>query len=288
MHKLTICFALCSVLLLSAGKSVRQPQGPFQVQCGDIRIELEPRYYWNINGIWYRNICAGQKEQGFYGTVIRYADKGWVGTGHMENGIGEKITSLNFFRDGIPFCPDGKTVLCRRFKMTKRAVLHLAELEYELEVEDGIIRETAGIRMLKQSGVKLLYHFMHNWDNTFTSYRTLSREGKSALGIMPMAKKGELLHFPHPAAAAFYAPSLGIGVLSQVQSCSSLPDEWRFWNRGRQDRKMYYTALKDEQTVPEGFTGTWRMTTVFFRADEAAWNTMPLAADKLSSKGMLP
>ncbi len=245
------------------------------IRSGNIGIILSPALFWNLNGITCRNIPIGRQDHGFYGTVIRY-DVGWVGTGHLENGIGETELDLTFTRDGKPFTPEQELIECRSFSMTKRSKLHHAELIYTLKLENDTLTESAELRFLKEQPLKIIYNFMHPWHHTFENYRVLSAGNKIEHGIMPIGKKGEMLLFDRPKTASFYSEKLNIAVFSTVTAHGDSPlGHWLFWNRGEQDRKMYFRPLFN-QSVSAGKVMKWSMTTTFMNADMSQWQKIDL------------
>ena len=250
--------------------------GSLTIFAGDLKIILASAYFWNLNGVWFQNIYTGQYEMGFWGTVLKYKNLGWVGTGHLENKIGEKILNLEFYRDGEKWLPDAEAINCKFFRMYKRSVVHKAELEYELELKNNALHENVKIRFLQDSDMDIIYHFMHNWDKAFTEYRVRSRKGKEAAGSMLTRNKGEQLYFDEPYAASLFAPEYGAALVQKVRIVKPLAkDVWRFWNRGDQDRKIYYTA-GEKLRILQGAEGEWKMETRFYRMDINQWKKMVL------------
>ena len=269
-----IIMLLLSTLCGTAGKTQEKP-AQIHIQCGDIGLYIAPHLFWNLNGITYKNHFPGRQDHGFYGTVIRY-DVGWVGTGHLENGIGETEVKLEFTKDGKSFTPGEKTVECQNFTMTKRSRLHHANLVYQLKVADGVISESASLHFPEQQDLKIVYNFMHPWHNSFEDYRVVPTDSKENSGTMPRSEKGKMLIFAQPMIASFYSKEWNLALISKVSAAPDSPlGDWLFWNRGEQDRKMYFRPL-NKAVVPAGSRFEWSMQTVFRSASPDEWSKLDL------------
>ena len=262
------------VLMLISSTVFAKIPSVLQVQCGKLEIFLDSRFFWNLNGIKRNNLELGRQERGFYGTVIRY-DVGWVGTGHLENKIGEKDVQVKFFCDDREFTPEQTKISCRKFMMKKTSLLHHAKVDYTLILEDDLITETAAIRFLKDEKLKVAYNFMHPWHNSFEFYRTVSASGKADSGIMPDKEDRKMYIFNEPSTASFYSKVFNTALISKVTSHNSPAGSWLFWNRGQNDRKLYYRPLLQSK-VKTGDFMRWTMTTSFCSISFADWQKLEL------------
>ena len=244
------------------------------VKCGKVEISLASRFFWNLNGIKRNNVMIGRQNRGFYGTVIRY-NVGWVGTGHLENKIGEKDVQIKFFRDGEEFLPGKEKISCRKFVMKKSSLLHHAKLDYTLTLEDDILTENASLHFLNDERITVAYNFMHPWHSSFEHFRTLSSAGKAESGTMPDKENGKMYTFTEPSAASFYSAELQTAVISKVTAHDSPSDSWLFWNRGSNDRKLYYRPLHKYQ-VKAGEKMQWTMQTFFRSMTQNEWQKLDL------------
>ncbi len=275
--KIKSLFLLILFIMTSAVFAKEIPM--LQVECGKVQIFLAPQFFWNLNGIKRNNVMIGRQDRGFYGTVIRY-DVGWVGTGHLENKIGETDVKVRFFCDGTEFVPDGKKISGKKFVMEKTSVLHNAKLRYTLILEDDLLTETAELHFLKDEKLSVAYNFMHPWESSFEHFRTLSSSGKIDSGIMPDAENGKMLTFSEPLAASFYSEKLSAALISTVKSEKSSPsNSWLFWNRGANDRKLYFRPLHQYQ-VKAGEKMQWTMRTHFRTVTLDAWQKFDLSEFK--------
>lgn len=241
-----------------------------QVTVGEIKIEVAKRVFWNMNGIWYKGRPVCRRNAGFYGAVIGYQGLGWVGTGHMENKIGETELKVEFFLDGKPWQPVSAPVACNTFEMRKSSLLHQIRVDYTLKLEKGRIYEDARLTVEKEAKFGVLYLFMHPWEPVFTEYRMVKRGGEEDKGVFSAENKGKMIEVPAPAWGSYYAPQEKIGFVSVVRDTSAAPiknDSWLMWNRGN-DRKLYYVAARTS-TVQAGQQFSYKMVTAFFTGENA-------------------
>jgi hypothetical protein len=243
-----------------------------QVTSGDVEIELGARVFWNLNGIRYQGKSVCQKGKGFYGTVLSFSGLGWVGTGHLENKIGETEIKCEFTVDGKPWAPAAEPVKCNRFEMKKSSLLYQVRVEYRLLVENNRIREDVKLTAEKDSKLGVVYHFMHPWEPMFTEYLLCNRDGQEDRDVFSDKNLRIIMPFLKPDWASFYAPAEQLGLLSVVRDTSNPPvpaDEWLIWNRGR-DRKLYYVAAR-KADWKAGHQASAGMITAFFPATPENW-----------------
>ena len=262
------------MMMLSFSSAFAAEPAMLHVQCGKMEIFLSPQFFWNLNGIKRSGVMIGRQDRGFYGTVIRY-DVGWVGTGHLENKIGEKDVEVQFFRDGAGFIPDGKKISCRKFMMKKSSKLHHAKLDYTLILEDDLLTETAKLHFFNDEKITVAYNFMHPWHSSFENYRAVSTSGEAVSGTMPGKENGKMYTFSAPASASFYSNELQTALISRVTADKSPLGSWLFWNRGENDRKLYYRPLH-QTPVKAGNIMQWTMTTSFRTISYADWQKLEL------------
>lgn len=251
-----------------------------QVTCGAVKLELAKHLFWNLNGIWYEGTQVCRKGKGFYGTVIAFSGLGWVGTGHLENKIGEKEVKVSFLLDGREWQPGAMPAKGKSFTMKKSALLHQVRLEYEVHLENSRLRETARIHVEKNSRIGIMYHFMHPWEAIFTEYLLHDRNGGIKEGKFDASNRNRLVPEPFLLFAAFYAPKEKIGFVSRVTAEKPITgkDEWILWNRGS-DRKLYYVPVRTA-TLKSGNSYEWSMTTDFFTVPPDQWKKKTAAPEQ--------
>lgn len=266
-----LCLTLVIVALARLVPANELPK-TIQAVVGDLKIELAARSFWNLNGIWYKDRSICQKNKGFYGTVLSYSGLGWVGTGHLENKIGETEIKCEFTADGKSWLPVAEPVTCRRFEMKKSSLLHQIRVEYRLLVEDNRIREDVKLTVEKDSKLGVVYHFMHPWEPMFTEYLLCNRDGQENADVFSDKNLRRTMPFLKPDWASFYAPADQFGLVSVARDTSTPSldaNEWLIWNRGR-DRKLYYVAAR-KADWKAGAQFSAGMITGFFSAAPQDW-----------------
>lgn len=243
-----------------------------QVTAGDLKIELAARSFWNLNGIWHQDRSICQKNKGFYGTVLAYSGLGWVGTGHLENKIGETEIKCEFSIDGKPWQPTEDPIKCRRFEMNKSSLLHQIRVKYRLLIENNRIHEDVELIVEKDSKVGIAYHFMHPWEPLFTEYLLCDRDGKEDSDLFSEKNLRIIMPFLKPDWSSLYAPAEQLGMVSVARDTSTptnTADEWLIWNRGR-DRKLYYVVAR-KANWKAGYHTSASMISGFFSAAPENW-----------------
>ncbi len=250
------------VLALAASTTFAQLPDSFQVKNGKVKIELLKRAFWNLNGIWYDNVDICRKGTAWYGTVIA-TKTGFVGSGHMENKIGEKDVKVEFFLDGKPWTPVAGVTECKSFEMKKKSLLMTLLTEYTLKLENEVITERVSMKNTdsKNYYVSVIYNFMHPWHPRFTDYSVTGRDGAVRSGVFSNAKREEFKE-KFPQKASFSSSTDNIAFTSQLTSEPDLgkQDFWFVWNRNS-DRKLYYGV--SGKIFEPGREYVWNMTTSF-------------------------
>lgn len=286
-----LLLSLCCLTPLLALADPAAPLPPqLKVSCGDVTIALSARHFWNLNGIWHRGRMVCQQNKGFYGTVLSYKGLGWVGTGHLENKIGETEVEVEFLADGKPL-PDGaREITASTFSLKKSSRLHLARLHYELRLEQNRLTERVTLEAETEADLGVLYHFMHPWESSFLEYVMQGDQVPPARQLFSAENERQFVWQTAPDWAALYDPAGKLAVLSVVRSARPLTDkpQWLMWNRGR-DRKLYYVPGKNVSLKP-GTTSDAAMITTFLTAEPAEWldRAAAIAAELAASLAPVP
>lgn len=264
-------FLLCLTPLLLLGEAESKLPKSLLITSGEVQIELSSRHFWNLNGIWYRGQMVCQKNKGFYGTVISYQGLGWVGTGHLENKIGETEVKVEFLADGKPILPGQDKVTANSFQLKKTSVLHQTRLKYELRLENNRLREQVILEAITESEFGILYHFMHPWENSFQEFILQGKQKQTEKQIFNAGNEGKFIWEQSPLWAALHDPAEKLTVLSIVHSIRPLTPEpeWLMWNRGR-DRKLYYVPGKKIRHTA-AMQSDAVMLTCFLDSETAIW-----------------
>lgn len=154
------------------------------------------------------------KERGSTGRFIAFSGLGWVGTGHLENKIGEKEVKVSFLLDGREWQPGAMPAKGKSFTMKKSALLHQVRLEYEVHLENSRLRETARIHVEKNSRIGIMYHFMPPGRQFLPNTCSMTGTEGSKRGNSTLRTGTGWYRNRFPLFAAFYAPKEKIGFVS--------------------------------------------------------------------------
>ena len=237
---LLICFA--GVFSLHGAPADKQI-----VKCGKLEITLVGRHFWNLNSVDYAgiNLC---RPQSFFGNVARFKC-GWVGTGHLENKIGETELAVKFFADGKEFVPNGTPVAVNEFEMKKSSVLLDLKIDYTLKFSSGKIVEYANVSVLRDTELTMLYLFMHPWCALFEYGIYKNSDGSEAKIVFDESNLKKIIEKRGVTSVKYFAPKENITATSTVKAIKALPggkEMFLFWNRGV-DRKLYFKPVTKQK-----------------------------------------
>ncbi|MBQ9786618.1 MAG: hypothetical protein IJW33_00420 [Lentisphaeria bacterium] len=234
----------------------------FSVNCGDLEFTLSQRTFWNLRGVifkgkkvtspksWYGSVTAGQP-----------GIKGWVGSGHMENGIGEKNLKLSFKLDGKEWTPAAGTAAAKTFEMTKESDLGNLHLVYNLKISGNTVEEEVKYSMLKRNLI-LIYHFMQALDKSFTAYTLTNNAGEVTRG--EFKGKEENIYFKNPKRFTAWSPKLSAGVICTIENSDALSKESYIRLHDRASFRKFYFGPAPRIKVSAGKVYTQKMTSSYF------------------------
>ena len=246
--KFKVCIILFAAVFgsLLAAKQV--------VKCGETEVTLVSRHFWNMNSLDFAgiNLC---RNRSYFGNVARF-EVGWVGTGHLENKIGEKEVKVQFFADGKEFQPSKKTVEAKHFEMKKSSILLDLQIDYTLTLEDGKLTERAKVTVLRDTDLKLLYLFMHPWCPLFTDAICLKADGSEEKLSISAMKRNQIAFKNGLTGVIYFAPKEKLKATSTLKAITAVPrgkESFLIWNR-EVDRKLYFQPVnKQKFTAGESF-----------------------------------
>lgn len=250
-----------SILLLPAV----EPVASATLKSGSLTVRLDGRKFDNMNRIEYKGklFCIDNAGAHYGATAMFQGEKGFVGSGHTETGVTEKILSLALEVDGKPKeLKNGETYTGKRIVFRKSSMLKDLKLDYELVLAGDILEESAAASAEKDVPIRFLYFFMHPWSTDFTDLYARNANGKkyqirfNSGNQFPIRDK--VRH------AAWYNKTTGDGVVS-VSSAKNegQKDVLRFvWDRP-QYRKDYLVDYMNS-TFRAGTTARYGMKTMFF------------------------
>jgi hypothetical protein len=243
------------------------------VHAGDVSLLLRQTSQWTPGRIDYRKIPM-TTERSFYGTVFMFPEIGFIGTGHLENEP-ENLQSLHFFVDGKEIKTPGETIEAdQSFKFHRTSKIRDFDLETTIEIHDNKLYETATIHAHKDVPLKLVYHFMHAWKPEISEFCT-HVGGQTVSGKLNDLEENHRKFFINKPASwtAVFDPTSNQFAISKILASpggDAAAHSSKIWNVPDTYRKYYLTSFSNE-TVPTGFSGTWKMVTGFGKSIPENW-----------------
>lgn len=235
------------------------------VRCGDLTLLLRQSSQWTPGRIDFRGNPLST-ERSAYGTVFSFPGCGFVGTNHLENEP-EELTALSFFLDGKQVDAPAAEWKGSAFRFERESRIRSFRLRCEIELRDNRLFETTAIAADRDTPLTLVYHFMHAWTPTVSAY--LAGRDDAPGEVM-----GGSLEDREEVARAFFVQRRvdWVAVCEPknrsfaVSRLLAAPEKGghvsMIWNVPGTYRKYYLKCFQGE-TVPAGFSGTWRMVTAF-------------------------
>jgi hypothetical protein len=275
--KLTFFLSLCLMTHSIRAQDFKPNPGPeiptITVTCEEVTVVFRRSSQWTPARFDFRGNPMST-ERSAYGTVFLFPELGFIGTNHLENEP-EELQSLSFIVDGKPIENPGPELTGKTFRFLRDSKIRDFRLQNEWEIRNDRIYETVSITAARDVPLKLVYPFMHAWSPTVSAYIAGSDTDPK------LSESGEL-HDGESIARKFfinasvdwlavYEPGSGQFAVSRLLT---FPEETshssKIWNVPGTYRKQYLTVFSN-QTVPKGFSGTWKMVTGFGQATSAEW-----------------
>jgi hypothetical protein len=269
---------LLSWSLATAKEPFKPNLGPalptITVTCGEVTLLLRQTSQWTPGRIDFRG-QAMTTERSAYGTVFSFPDCGFIGTGHLENEP-EPLKSLAFFIDDQPVETPTTEMKGGSFRLERKSRIRAFDLTCVIEIKNNRVYETTTVHTDEAVPLKLVYHFMHAWTPSVSAFLTADdaaplRDDADVARKFYINKRVDWMAVYEPKSSQF-----GVSRLLEA------PDQGghiaMIWNVPGTYRKFYLKCFNNE-TVPAGFTGTWRMVTAFGSSTADTWEA---AARKLA------
>ncbi len=243
------------------------------VHCGEVTLLLRQASQWTPGRIDFRGTPM-TTERSAYGTVFSFPDVGFIGTGHLENEP-EDLKSLAFTLDGETIKEPGETLSGGHFRFVRESRIRNFGLRCEIEVRENRLYETSTVTTAEDAPLKLVYHFMHAWTPTVSAYLAGRDDapGEHLAGPLADGEEVDRKFYLQQRVdwMAVYEPGSGQFAVSRLLEAPEKGGHLSMiWNVPGTYRK-YYLRCFDNQVVPAGFEGTWRMVTAFGSSDPANW-----------------
>ena len=127
MKKTTLLLALLMTSLIFAGIP-----DSIWMKSGNVKIRLDSRKRWNINRIeWKGSLLCLDAPGAHYGMTYRpHGSPHFIGSGHTESGIGEKVLDIHFFVDGTEVTPGKELLSGKVIGMKKISQVYILVIAY--------------------------------------------------------------------------------------------------------------------------------------------------------------
>jgi len=278
-------FSLICVHYLAAD-GFRPNLGPdlqrIEVTCGDVTLLLRQASQWTPGRIDFRSTPM-TTERSAYGTVFSFPETGFIGTNHLENEP-EELTRLTFFLDGKKV-PASTNLNGQTFRLERESRIRTLSLKGMIELKGNRLYETATVSTDEDTPQKLLYHFMHAWVPTVSHFLAGSdgTPDKIISGALTDSEETMRKFYIQKAVdwiAVYDSASGQFGVSRLLEAPAEAGNISMIWNVPPTYRKYYLKCFQND-TIPAGFNGTWRMVTAFGESDLEDWEA---AATKLAAE----
>lgn len=276
-RNLSLLLALPSLVAgtepLRPGAATLPERDRVTIRCGDIALLLRRKSQWTPGRIDFRG-APMTTERSAYGTVFSFPGVGFIGTGHLENER-EPIESLSFVLDGRQVENPGETLEGGRFRFERVSRVRAFRVHGIVRIENDRLLESVTVSTDEAVPLKLVYHFMHAWRPTVNAYlagrddapepvaRGSLEDGEEVTRKFSINERVDWI--------AVYEPDSGQFAVSRLLEAPERGGHVSMiWNVPGTYRKYYLKCFQNE-TVPAGFSGTWRMVTGFGVADPNGW-----------------
>ncbi len=249
-----------AVMLTAALWAAEMPK-EFSVTCGNLKVTFSERTFWNLRGVVFkgRNVTSPKS---WYGTVTagQPGIKGWVGSGHMENGIGEKNLKLSMKLDGKEWTPSAAENNGKEFELTKESDLGFMHLVYNIKVSGDTIVEDVKFNMLERKMI-LIYHFMSAFDRSFSTYSVEDSTGKITEG--DFKGKEENIIIKNPKKFTAVSPKLQTKIVCELENADAVGKESYIRLHDRASFRKFYFGPAPRVKISAGRVYNQKMTTTF-------------------------
>jgi hypothetical protein len=268
-----------------------------KIGCGDVLLRIDGPLKWTINRIEYKGTPLAI-ENSAYGTVFLFPGIGFIGSGHLldhkdgaEDVLGiemyldnkklswpaEKTFSskqLQFYLEpNRPLPQPVELVKGKQFSQHKLSRILDCNLDCIIKLRDNRLYEETTFSAQKQVPLDLVYNFMHAWIDTATAFLSGKDAGDEVAGDLKDSKEVTNVQYINKEMdwmAVYDGPS-GKGAVSRLLAKPQLGGAVMFIRNCPKIYRKFYLMSFTKETVPAGFTGTYRMVTTFFEAPSDKW-----------------
>jgi len=253
-----------------------------KVKSGDVLIRIDGPKMWTISRIEYKDTLLGVEDSA-YGTVFKFTDIGFLGTGHfLDRPDGkENVKQLDFYADGKKLDNPPEQLNVKSFRLHKTSTILDCNLDSSVILHDNIICEIANINTTKKVSLDVTYNFMHAWIPCASNVLAYSRTGQELNEKFDNEGRKEFLLKDLQWAAVYDANSCKGAVSYLLAVPKQGGGDLLIVNAPNVYRKYYVMSFVNQPLEP-GFNGIYKMVTAFFEAPEEKWtNEARRVAEKL-------
>jgi len=254
----------------------------FYILSGDLRIKFDSATFYNMKRIEYKEKLVGVDSPGTcYGTVFKFPELGFIGSGHIDNGRKEELESLEFYQDGKvvnwEILKNVSELKGNDFKLVKNSLINGIRLSNTIVIENNIIDEHVIFSSFQDIKLSLVYNFMHPFTTEMDQFATEDLKGVKGNGIFK--GDGSFLFKKEMKWVAFYSSSLKVCAVSVLteNTCTNQSIAM-LWDKPPRYRKFYLRSYM-EQILTKDRPVTFHIRTMFADASVENWLVL---AEKLS------
>lgn len=249
------------------------PEAEIRVICGDLLVRFDAQKKWTLSRIEKGGDLIGNDHIGTsYGTVLKYSDVGFVGTGHITEENQELVSQFRIRVNG-EWVSDPKGIYtCDNFYFEKGSTINSVELLNSWEVEANVIREKVSLLAIEETTLDLAYVFMLPWRVSMTNY--LASSGGDVVVEGPFDGDNSFKIMKPADWVSIYDEVSGVGVVTKYEEVDELAAGFtRLWDKSSPYKKHYYQIFT-KQTLPAGRRYNFRAVTYFFNAPSESWRSV--------------
>jgi len=270
-----------------------------KILCDDVLIRIDGPMKWTINRVEYKGTPLWI-ENSACGTVFGFPGIGWIGTGHLADrkdgaedvlklrmwlddkelswpaGKGFLSSELQLCLNGKPLPSSVELVKGKQFKQHKISRILNFDVNCIIQLRHNRLYEETTISTRREAPINLVYNFTHAWTSTATAFLSGKDGGEEIAGELKDSNDVANTNFINKDmdwVAVYDGPS-GKGVVSRLLARPLLGGAVSFVRNCPKIYRKYALMSFVNETVPAGFTGTYKMVTGFFEASADKWQPM--------------
>lgn len=273
LGSLFVVFCFCSTSQIISAEFRNPGEFPQEVivQSGKIGVRFDAAKSWTLSRVEFDGKRLGIDAPGTsYGTVIKFQEKGFVGTGHITEEHAEAVLGLQAELDGLPLQDLAKKeLIADQFLFSKKSKIEGFDLENTWFVADDRIEERVHLVATEEMDIDLAYVFMMAWDKSMTDYLAMGLDGNKISGEFEGENKFRV-RVP-TTWVALYDRDIQTGAVTRIlEATESARGFTRLWDKASPYKKHYHQILT-RQKVAAGTVFDFRAVTGFFSASQEQW-----------------